>query len=74
MLSKLSEAQRTERDKGINHFNSKKVAILCFFVDFWQQYAKQLHESLLSLASVNRINALETMQDIIIYLRGIRLS
>ena len=61
-------------NKGINHFNSKKVSILCFFVEFLQQYAKQFNKNLLSLASVNRINALETMQAIIIYLRSIRLS
>ena len=43
--------------------------ILPFFVDFRQQYADKLHLlSLLSLGVVNRINALETMQGIVMYL------
>ena len=53
----------------IQPFRLKKVYILPFFVDFWQQYADKLHLlSLLSLGVVNRINALETMQGIVMYL------
>ena len=36
-----------------------------FVVDFLQQYYKNLHVNLLSLAPINRINALETMLDIL---------
>ena len=42
---------------------TQKTCKFCLFVDFWQQYYKKLHMNLLSLASVNRINAKETMQD-----------
>ena len=37
-----------------------------FVVDFLQQYYKNLHVNLLCLASLNKINALETMPDILI--------
>ena len=51
--------------------STKKVYILPFFVDFWQQYADKLHLlSLLSLGVVNRINALETMQGIHVFIWG----
>ena len=52
----------------IQPFQLKKVYILPFFVDFWQQYADKLYLlSLLSLGFVNKIHALETMQGIFIW-------
>ena len=69
--------RRTESKESINFtypiqpFQLKKVYILPFFVDFWQQYADKLHLlSVLSLGVVNRINALETMQGIHVLIWG----
>ena len=78
MWTKLSEEQRAKREKvpsffmyPIQAFQLKKVYILPFFVDFWQQYADKFHLfSLLSLGVVNRINALETMEAIFIWRAG----
>ena len=40
---------------------TKKVQILAFVMDFLSQYYKNLRVNFLSLASVNKINAPETM-------------
>ena len=44
---------------------TKTSGNLGFVVDFLQQYYKNLHVNLLCLASLHRINALETMPDIL---------
>ena len=47
MWTKLSEAQKAKREKGLfKHFHSKNISP--FFVHFWQQKTKKLHVNLLS--------------------------